>query len=260
MPTSQAEIELTELAAPTLDETEERTVTYQITARLADGMVIASDQAERHVSSDGRYGVTNLVEKIRIDPSGQFAWAYSGGLIAPMFSAELFQNMSTLHSTGNPISRTDAEKAMTDCFDPVWARWQKLEAAGPTKCVLILACGNTKEIIRWNLNRPKEVESVGSPCFSGYEFNLSAFLPKYLYSPQMTVAEFAYLAAHSIRGGHDLDSAVIDGLDIAVYRDAAGRFEFLDSAYYWQRAVGFNSALRQVLKEQSPSVTDHMKA
>jgi hypothetical protein len=88
-------------------------VTYQITARAMDGMVIASDQAERHVSDDLRYGVTNLVEKIRIDPSGQFAWAYSGGLVAPMFSAELFKNMSALHATGNPITRTDVENAIT---------------------------------------------------------------------------------------------------------------------------------------------------
>jgi hypothetical protein len=256
MPTEQAE---TEPVIPTLDETEERTVTYQITARLTDGMVIASDQAERHVSHDMNYGVTNLVAKIRIDPSKQFAWAYSGGLIAPMFSAELFQNMNILHSTGNPISRTDVEKAMTDCFDPVWARWQLLEAAGPTKCVLVLACGKTKEILRWNLNRPRDVELVGSPCFSGQEFNVSAFLPKYLYSPEMTVSEFAYLAAHSVRSGHDLDSAMIDGLDIAVYQDPIARFEFLDSSYYWQEALIFNAKLKQLLNNEAPRVGDHLK-
>ncbi|MGB8061322.1 MAG: hypothetical protein WCF26_05465 [Candidatus Sulfotelmatobacter sp.] len=256
MPTAQAEIEP---VIPTLDETEERTVTYQITARLADGMVIASDQAERHVSADLNYGVPNLVAKIRIDPSGQYAWAYSGGLVAPMFSAELFQNMSTLHSTGNPISRVDVEKAMTDCFDPIWTRWQELEAAGPTKCVLVMACGPTKEILRWNLNRPHEVQLVGSPCFSGQEFTLSAFLPKYLYSPQLTVSEFALLAAHSIQSGHDLDSALIDGLDIAVYRDATGRFEFLDSAYYWQEAIVFTSKLKQLLTHRSPAVIGHIK-
>jgi hypothetical protein len=223
-----------------------------------DGMVIASDQAERHVSDDLRYGVTNLVEKIRIDPSGQFAWAYSGGLVAPMFSAELFKNMSALHATGNPITRTDVENAITACFAPVWATWQP-QAKGPTQCVLVVAYGKTKEILRWNLNRPTEVERVESPCFSGQEFNLSAFLPKHLYAPQMTVSEFAYLAAYSIRSGHDLDSAMIDSLDIAVYRDAIGRFEFLDSAFYWQQALAFNAQLKELLRKQSPPINNHLK-
>jgi hypothetical protein len=221
-------------------------------------MVIASDQAERHVSDDVKYGATNLVTKIRIDPSGKFAWAYSGGLVAPMFSAELFQNMNTLHSSGNPISRADVEKAMIDCFGPVWARWQP-QASGPMQCVIVIACGQTKEILRWNLNRPSDIELVGSPCFSGQEFNLSAFLPKFLYSPQMTISEFSYLAAHSIRSGHDLDSALIDGLDIAVYEDATGQFRFLDSAYYWREAADFSTKLKQLLKTQTPPIGKHLK-
>lgn len=259
MPTAQEKI----VPAPILEIADEyaeskRTVTFQITAGLIDGMVIASDRAERHVSDDEKYCVTNLVEKIRIDLSGQFAWAYSGGLVAPMFSVELAENMRALHSTGSPISRSDAEKAIMDCFDQVWQKWQP-QAKGPTQCTLVVACGKTKEILRWSLNRPTEVELMGSPCFSGQEFNLSAFLPKYLYSPEMTVSEFAYLAAHSIRGGHDLDSAMIDGLDIAAYRDATGRFEFLDPAFYWQEALVFNSQLRQVLKQRAPLVSHHLK-
>jgi hypothetical protein len=233
-------------------------VTYQVTARLADGMVIASDQSERHVSDDGHYGVSNLVPKIQVDPGGQFAWAYSGGLVAPMFSAELLKNMRALHSTGNAITRADVENAITACFGPVWSRWQP-QAKGPTQCTLVIAGGPTKEILRWNLNSPDQVQLVGSPCFSGQEFTLSAFLPKYLYSPQMTVSEFAYLAAHSIRSGHDLDSAIIDGLDIAVYLDATARFKFLDSNYYWQEALIFNTKLKQLLKNEAPRAGDHLK-
>jgi hypothetical protein len=255
MPTAQADIEP---VIQSLDETEERFVTFQITARLVDGMVLASDQAERHVSDDGKYGTTNLVPKIQIDPSGQFAWAYSGGLVAPMFSAELLKNMNALHSAGNPVARADIEKAMTSCFAPVWAKWLP-QAKGPSPCTLVMACGKTKEILRWNLNWPDAVQLVGSPCFSGQEFNLSAFLPKYLYSEKMTVSEFAYLAAHSIRAGHDLDSALIDGLDIAVYHDEMGRFEYLDSTYYWHEAIVFNSKLLRVLNETAPPIADHLK-
>lgn len=50
-----------------------------------------------------------------------------------------------------------------------------------------------------------------------------------LYSASMTADELASLASYSIRAVRDLDSGMIDGLKLAVYRDSTRKFEFADS-------------------------------
>ena len=57
------------------------------------------------------------------------------------------------------------------------------------------------------------------------------------------VRELAHLAAYSIRAAHDLDSAFVDGLDIAVYQEATGKFNFLKSEMLWVAAQDFDAAI-----------------
>ena len=85
-------------------------------------------------------------------------------------------------------------------------------------------------------------------CVSGMEFNLASFLPSRLTLSNMSVDVLAYLAAYSIRAAHDLDSAFVDGLDIAVYRDAVRRFEFLETKCLWDDAENFDGEIVNVLE------------
>ena len=62
-------------------------MTYQLTMRGSDGMVIASDQCERTDFPDGNTPVSNPVRKI--STLGRFAWAYWNGPIGPTFSSRL---------------------------------------------------------------------------------------------------------------------------------------------------------------------------
>ena len=96
-------------------------------------------------------------------------------------------------------------------------------------------------------------ERIGK-CISGMEFNLASFLPMRLTLANMAVKVLVYLAAYSIRAAHDFDSAFVDGLDITVYRDSTGKFEFLNSDTLWGEAQNFDSEIIKLLQIKAETV------
>jgi hypothetical protein len=79
-----------------IEQQRKRVVTYQLALTGSDGIVLASDQCERLVSSSEQSGINNLVRKIWIGQTNRFAWAYSGGETAPLFSARFLQGLKDL--------------------------------------------------------------------------------------------------------------------------------------------------------------------
>lgn len=236
------EIALHEQEVSEVLDTGKRKVTYQLVFSGRDGMVIASDQCERLISSNGQFGVKNMVRKIRIDQTCRFAWAYSGGEVAPLFSTRFSQALDELEAG---FSEDDVIKALEASSRAVVKEYHPF-SKGPWGCCVTLACGPTKKIFRHKLSLTVE-EMLGGFCAAGQEFNLASFLPQRLYSPNLSIDQLGRLAAYAIDAAHDLDSAMIDGLDLAVYRDSIGKFEFADNAFYRDKTGKLDAEIRDLL-------------
>jgi hypothetical protein len=233
-------------------------VTYQLTMRGCDGMVVASDEIERLISEDGKFGITNKVNKIETDESRQFCWAYSGQLIAPIFSRHFKKAMNA-----SPIlDYHDAVAKLDGAVFTATDEWRETTSPAGPQGAIVLACGASKKIFRSIMSRSGSEELRGM-CISGQNVNLAAFLPQRLSDQKLlakiSVDELVYLAAFSIRSAHDLDSAMIDGLDIAVYLDSVGKFEFVDGEFYWKAVEKMDDNILQALTDASPAIQDHLR-
>jgi|ERR1019366_3275848 20S proteasome alpha/beta subunit len=231
---------------PAAENGEERPVTYQLTMCGCDGMIIASDQQELSK------GIRTKVTKIRIDKTGNFAWAYSGPAMVATFSRHLVQAFDN----AGPLSDTSAAQLIADCAGPALEESRIYEMPGSGDAIVMLASGLSKKIFRVAWRPTTEVEPIHQTMLiAGQKANLASFLPTFFYSPQMTVDKLASLAAYSIRKAHDCDPLCVDGLDIAVYRDSTRRFEFLDSASCWSEAERIDGAIADLLKSWPSPIT-----
>jgi hypothetical protein len=77
---------------------EERPVTYQITMCGRDGIVMASDRREVLRAQDASVPTINETSKIRISPDGNYAWAYSGGRVSPIFARRILRAVGSGNS------------------------------------------------------------------------------------------------------------------------------------------------------------------
>lgn len=230
-------------------------MTYQIAMRGRDGVVLASDQSERLVNRDETVATQNLVKKIRVDTSKQFAWCYAGISLAPVFSNHF---ASAIDSQTTSLSDQDATRILEGSVSPAYQEWQPTAAGGGYVCILLVS-GRSRKIFRNKCSFATE-EMEGGWCVAGNEFNVASFLPRRLYCPEMSVQELACLAAYSIHAAHDFDSAFVNGLDIAIYRDTEGYFEFVDSTFYWNEIERWDAGVRKVLTKVSPVIADHLAA
>jgi hypothetical protein len=198
-------------------------MTYQIIMQGHDGMVIASDQRELKIPGpdEGQGAVNNMVTKILTDPTGQFAWCFAGAkpsLLAASFLQREFEN----GTQGRDISRV-----LRDCGDRGW----DAGASGPSDSSVVLVDGRTKSILRATLAYQSTIVLPVNEglCFSGQHYSKASFVPSRFYSKTMSVEQLTRLAAYAILVAGEIDPLLIGGLDIAVYRDSNGRFEFLSS-------------------------------
>ncbi len=190
-------------------------------------MVMASDQCECDGAALGPGGLTvkNLLRKIAI--SGEFAWAFSDGKLGPFFPPFL---QRALDSAGT-VTCERAVQILEGCGSPALAEWTKHVADGPAgKSRIVLACGKSRRIFRADISpNMKALEIMEGKCVSGNYYNLAAFIPTRFHGTGASVDFLAQLAAYSIQVAHEIDTQRVDGLDVAVFRDSLGRFEFEDA-------------------------------
>ena len=239
-----------------IEEQEDRLVTYQLTLRGRDGMVLASDQCENTKPQYGDVRVKNLLRKVFF--SGGFAWAYSGGALGPIFAEYVNRN---LVDDNGIISDDDARNIFENCGKLTYAEYMSTMTGPAGESVAVLACGKSKRIFRATISSPmtaiEVVSGPGSPCITGNRYNLAAFVATRFYSPEMSVEELCSLAAYSIRAASDLEPNYVDGLDVAVYRDSVGKFEFVDSDTYWRNTANTDKELRNSFHAVSSSLNSH---
>jgi hypothetical protein len=228
----------------------DRRVTYQLAMCGMDGIVVASDLCERLVSASGEYGVPQLVKKIRINETGQFAWMHSGGQISAI-QARLFAR--ALSEINEEIAEDEVLRKLQNCAMPAIEQWRTTVAKGAEGYNrIILVCGKSKRIYREMCSGVEEpVEVLGGFCVSGQEFNSAVFLPRRLYNSELKVDVLLRLAAYSVPCAHDIHTGDVDGLQIAVCRDN-GQFQFIPPEPYWDYTPVLDSQILAFLSD-SPS-------
>ena len=113
-----------------------------------DGALIASDTREYRAPGEEEHGhgvAVNMVTKIRIDPTGQYAWAYAGGEITPVaadYLAQAFQG-------GRSFSDSELDSELRSCGDRAWNNF----ASGPNPhSTIALLHGPSRRIVRAKLS------------------------------------------------------------------------------------------------------------
>src|SRR5215467_13700446 len=111
--------------------------------RGRDGIVMASDRREwlspqQLAGDEGSGSATNMLTKIRLDSSGQFAWAFAGGKNSH-FAASCLEREFEKGIPDDALERT-----LRDCCDRGW----KQDLPGPSSSTVILVDGANKNIWR----------------------------------------------------------------------------------------------------------------
>lgn len=222
-----------------------RLVTYQVAFRGSDGMVIASDRKEYRGAGDGDEGsgpTTNLMKKLRIDSTGRFAWAYAGGEMSPIAAQLIRRELESGANTSNEA----IENMLRISGTRSW-----VEAPGPNRdSTILFVDGATKQIWRAKLLRDgmTTVDALESDhCVAGQTYNLASFWPQAGYSKDLPVDRLVPLAAYMLFIAHQMDPLLVEGADIAIFRDAVGRFEFVPSDEITAEASRLASGVRQVI-------------
>jgi len=230
-------------------EAEERIVTYQLAMIGRDGMILASDRCENLGSATDKSFTKNMIRKLSIDRG--LAWTYSGGDVAPIFSSRFGDEIEKIGDR----SLQAVMDAIANSSDRTQREYQPT-AKGPWSACLTVVRGESKTILRNKLSLRTE-EMLGGWCVSGQEFNLATYMPRRFYSKDMSVSELIYIAAYSVRAAHDLDNAVVDGLDIAVYTDAEAIFRILpdmEIERLWNEAASADREILGILKSRALSL------
>lgn len=216
-------------------------MTYQITMRGSDGMVLASDKRELllpQTPEEGEGAVTNMLNKIRIDSTGRFAWAFAGAKPSLLASSYLERELE------NGIADRDVERVLRDCGDRGWEHG----AAGPSNSSVVLADGKSKSIFRATLAHKATmvIKIDDGRCFTGQNYAKASFFPLRFYSSEMSVEQLARLAAYAVLMAGEMDPLCVSGLDMAVYSDSTGRFEFADRTMCAQEVLNLDAAIRHL--------------
>jgi hypothetical protein len=203
-----------------------RRVTYQIVLCGIDGSVIASDKHELNESGVGSTGHgfnVNMLRKLHIDTTGCLAWAFSGGPTSRVAAAYLegLMNESSDRSIGS------VKAAMIEAGNAAW----RASATGPQRSTILLLDGRSKTALRADVSASTFVEELATdhPIFAGQHFSPANLFPMRYYASEMSVSSLAFMGACAVRMAHDFDPVMVDGLDVAIYRDSRSIFEFADS-------------------------------
>jgi len=177
-----------------------------------------------------------MVNKLSLDSTGRFAWAFAGAkpsLLAAGYLQREFEN---------GIAEGDLERTLRNCADRGWR-----DAGLGGKSTLVLVDGKSKRIFRATLAVASMVCLIeDGRCFTGFNYSKASFFPQRYYSPDMSVDEVSLLAAYAVLMAGDLDPLCVAGLDMAIYRDSVGRFEFADRTFYEKKAAQVDQQIRQV--------------
>jgi 20S proteasome alpha/beta subunit len=226
--------------------------------RGGDGILIASDRREISNYQTAKVSNKNDVVKIRLSPDAKFAWAYSGNMIAPIYSRQIVRAFQNPDAEG--LSDVDAKQILNDCGPSAIREYtdqQKSGSLGPYDApTIVMACGESKKIFRSVAMPTTEAEEIKKGlCTTGQTGNWAAFLPERFYSSRMSIDELLWIAVVSVRMAHDFDNLAVDRLDVALYRDSDHKFTLVDGDFHWEEIGAFarkiDASILRMIKKQS---------
>ncbi len=227
-------------------------MTYQIVMCGKEGLVVASDKRELRESGGidqvGHGFSANMLSKIYINSAHSLAWAFAGGEISRIAAAYLDD---AFNNASSDLSIEEVKQTIVQCGNSAWKDY----ARGPQQAVVTLVIGPTRTILRATITPTTVVDELSGthPVFAGQAHSQASLLPTRFYSRDMTIPELAFLAGCTIRMAHEADPQIIDGLDIAAYRDATKSFELLDPTLYWDRAKEIDAVVMECIRRNNPA-------
>ena len=226
----------------------ERRMTYQVTLCGSDGVVVASDRCEAWQEETG--GISrNRVNKLLLDKRSQIAWTFSGGhfsgITARYLRDALEQSPTNDEAAILEMLKESGNKAFRNFASPPKAR---------VTDIVVLVFGNSQRIVRAHPSTETLLEDLEDKCVSGETDSLVNYFPEHFYSRNMCVRELASLAGYAVRMAHELDPKYVYGLDLAIYQNSTGSFQFADRDTCWHGAAKLDDALRNFIKAQALSM------
>lgn len=221
-------------------------MTYQLVLCAKDGCVIASDRRE-YLERDFRLGENgsgakiNNLNKIRIDPTGRYAWAFAGGRAGRDAAGMMVRRLEE-----GPAER-DFEfmrQLLCKCGDEAHENVGIQPNPSNPSPTVILVDGKTNKIIRAQISKPTTFEPMhGDFVDAGLTFSTASLFPQQ-FRQGMPLEQLATLAAYTIWLAGKLEPSLVEGLDIAIYRPVDGGFKFADSEEYLEKAAGVHEKVR----------------
>jgi len=188
------------------------------------------------------------VKKLFVDNTGKVAWTFSGGWFSDV-TAHYLRDCLDENPARDELSIESAIKKSgnraTEAFHTLLRPY--------STDILVLVFGSSRQMLRAQISREGTVvtQLETKQCVSGATDSLVNFFPNHFCSAgDMSVDQLAPIAAYCVRMAHEEDSKYVDGLDIAIFRDLTGRFEFADRDLYWDEAGKLDDALRQFVRAQ----------
>ena len=132
----------------------------------------------------------------------------------------------------------------TECGDRGW----QYGASGPSNSTVVLIDGKTKAIYRAILAHKSTMvfRIEDGRCFSGSNYSKASFFPTRFYSAGMSVERLTALAAYAVVMAGEMDPLLVDGLDVAVYRDDREQFEYVEADACRNKAKRLDDEIRKL--------------
>jgi hypothetical protein len=206
---------ITEYPSP---QEEEIPMTLQVGLVGTDGLVIASDQ--KATFAEDRTRASSATQKLFWDTATGIVCAASGDPVAPHIARELVHRLIPGGGSSDIVFT-----ALQGAVKELWQKHVPKKRNGepdrePSVCFLIGLMGNR---CLWRILLP-ERGSGTSPYLdkihAGDDRNAAKYLTErfYKHSNLLPVSNLAFLAAHLILEGHELNPSGVEGLDILSWR------------------------------------------
>ena len=225
-----------------------RRVTYQVAFRGKDGIVLASDRKELREKGPGDEGTgptTHLIKKLSIDPSGRFAWAYAGGETSPVAAKFIGLQLKSMTDFTDKSIDQMLEASGTESW---------IAARGPNQSTILFIDGATKKIRRVKLypDNKTVIDIIeDGRCVNGQTYNLASFWSQAGYSKRLGLNRLVPLSAYMLFIANKMSPECIEGADIAVFRYAVRKFEFLSSGAIRKAASEMDKDIRKLISGHS---------
>jgi hypothetical protein len=174
--------------------------------------------------------------------SGRFAWAYAGSKVSPVAAAYVQRRTDAQEN----LSDLEIDQILVESGDESW-----VAADGPQgESTIMFIDGSTKIIRRAKLfpRGMTTVERIGDGrCIGGMNYSVAGLLAQIWYSESLNVDRLASLAACMLSLAERIDPLCVAGMDIAIYRNELGKFEFLQTNEAQKMAADLEASIRKLI-------------